>query len=223
MKDNLIHLCFVIDESGSMWSSEKDVIGGFNSLIEEQKKVTDGDCIVSVYRFSTEVSKDFIGKPLNEINSLEYHPGGGTAMNDGIGTAIHEIGVWLNDMDESERPSKNMIIIMTDGEENMSREYTLEKVKEMIKHQEEKYNWSFVYMGSDVSSLEDAKALGITLASISSKSNITKNYANINSYASSIRSAKSLDDMMLAECELGDELVSDSVRYAAQNGLAIKV
>lgn len=219
MKDNLIHLCFVIDESGSMYGSESDVIGGFNKLIEEQRKIADGECLVSVYRFSTDVRKDFIGKPLSEVEDLRYDPCGGTAMNDGIGTAIHEIGVWLNDMDESDRPSKNMIIIMTDGEENMSREYSLEQVKEMIKHQEEKYNWSFVYMGSDVTSLEDAKSLGISLASISSKGNITKNYANINSYASSFRCAKSSSDVLLAQNLLQAELEADTTRYEAQNSV----
>ena len=221
MKDNLVHLCFVIDESGSMYGSQNDIVGGFNNLIEEQKKITDGECLVSVYRFATSVKKDFIGKPLNEVEDLSYNPGGGTAMNDGIGAAIHEIGVWLNDMDESERPSKNMIIIMTDGEENMSTEYSLEQVKEMIKHQEEKYSWSFVYMGSDVSSLNDAKALGISLASISSKGNIAKNYANINSYANSYRCAASGNDILLAQNMLKCELEADTQRYAAENGITV--
>lgn len=217
MKDNLIHLCFVIDESGSMHGSESDVIGGFNNLIEEQRKVEDGECIVSVYRFASSVSKDFIGKPLNEVGELRYNPGGGTAMNDGIGTAIHEIGVWLSNMDESERPSKNMVIIMTDGEENMSYEYTLQQVKDMIKHQEEKYNWSFVYMGSDVSSLEDARALGISLSSISSKDNILKNYSNINSYTKSFRCAKTSMDTTAALSMLQAELDDDTQRYETAN------
>lgn len=221
MKDNLIHLCFVIDESGSMYDSKADIIGGFNNLIEEQRKVEDGECIVSVYRFASSVSKDFIGKPLDEISGLEYNPGGGTAMNDGIGTAIHEIGVWLNDMDESERPAKNMIIIMTDGQENMSCEYTLTQVKEMIKHQEEKYNWSFVYMGSDVSSLDDAKALGISLMSVSSKSNITKNYANVSSYANSFRCARSATDVLASETLFRAELEQDTQRYEAANGIKV--
>lgn len=218
MKDNLIHLCFVIDESGSMYGSTNDVIGGFNNLIEEQRKVKDGECLVSVYRFASQVQKEFIGKPLSEVEGLQYNPGGGTAMNDGIGMAIHEIGVWLNDMDESERPSKNMIIIMTDGEENMSCEYSLEQVKEMIKHQEEKYNWSFVYMGSDVSSLDDAKALGISLSSISSKNNICKNYSNINAYASSFRCAKTSDEVLTAQFALESELSKDTQNYTV-NGI----
>lgn len=221
MKENLIHLCFIIDESGSMWGSENDVVGGFNSLVEEQKKVENGECLVSVYRFASEAKKEFIGKPVSEISGLTYHPGGGTAMNDGIGKAIHEIGVWLNDMDESERPSKNMIVIMTDGEENMSTEYTLEKVKEMIKHQEEKYNWSFVYMGTNVTSLDDARELGISLMSVSDRANITKNYGNINSYASSFRATKSLADVQLVNSLFKEELEADTKKYEASNNVKV--
>lgn len=222
MKDNLLHLCFVIDESGSMWGSEGDVLGGFNRLIEEQKAVTSGECIVSLYRFETEVSRDFLGKPLNEVGNLEYHPGGCTAMNDGIGRAIHEIGEWLNNMDESERPSKNMIVIMTDGQENASREYTLAQVRDMIKHQEEKYDWSFVYMGSDLNSLNDAESLGIKLRSVSSKSNITKNYSNISGYASAYRCASNASDVLTAMNALECELDSDTAKYEADNGISVQ-
>lgn len=223
MKDNLLHLCFVIDESGSMWGSESDILGGFNRLIEEQKAVTSGECVVSLYRFADNVQKDFIGKPLNEVEDLKYYPGGCTAMNDGIGRAIHEIGEWLiNSMDESERPSKNMIIIMTDGQENASTEYTLDKVREMIKHQEEKYNWSFVYMGSDLNSLDDAKSLGIKLSSISSKSNITKNYSNISSYACAYRCANNASDVLTAMASLEAELGNDTAKYEADNGISVQ-
>lgn len=222
MKDNLLHLCFVIDESGSMWGSEGDILGGFNRLIEEQKNVESGECVVSLYRFADYVKTDFIGKPLEEVPSLEYNPDGCTAMNDGIGKAIHDIGEWLNNMDESERPSKNMIVIMTDGQENSSREYTLEQVRDMIKHQEEKYNWSFVYMGSDLNSLSDADSLGISLRSISSKSNITKNYDNISVFASSYRGANSAADIAYAVYALQTELESDTTKYETDNGISVQ-
>lgn len=222
MKDNLLHLCFVIDESGSMWGSEGDVLGGFNRLIEEQKAITSGECIVSLYRFENTVRRDFLGKPLNEVEDLQYHPGGGTAMNDGIGRAIYEIGEWLNSMDESERPSKNMIVIMTDGEENASREYTLSQVRDMIKHQEEKYDWSFVYMGSDLNSLNDAESLGIKLRSVSSKSNIIKNYSNISCYASAYRYASNASDALTAMNALKYELDNDTAKYEADNGISVQ-
>lgn len=222
MKSNLLHICFVLDESGSMYGSINDVIGGFQKLIDEQKQIKDGECIVSVYRFADSVKSDFIGKPVEEVQSLRYNPGGCTAMNDGIGTAIDEIGLWLSDMDESERPSKNLIVIMTDGEENVSKEYTLQDVKDRIQHQEEKYNWSFVYMGTDLTSLEDANALGIRLSSISSRDNVVKNYENINSYAACYRVAKTDLDIQAAQNSLATVLNEDTVKYSAANGIKIE-
>lgn len=222
MKSNLLHICFVIDESGSMYPSVGDIIGGFQKLIDEQKQVKDGECIVSVYRFADTVKSDFIGKPVQEVRPIEYNPGGCTAMNDGIGTAIDEVGLWLSDMDESERPSKNLIVIMTDGEENASKEYTLQDVKDRIKHQEEKYNWSFIYMGTDLSSLDDAKVLGIQMPSVSARDNIVNNYNHLNVYASSYRCAKSIDACYLAEASLKASLDSDTCNYAQENGLKLE-
>lgn len=222
MKSNLLHICFVLDESGSMYGSVNDVIGGFQKLIDEQKQIKDGECIVSVYRFADMVKSDFIGKPVEEVQPLKYNPGGCTAMNDGIGTAIDEIGLWLSDMDESERPSKNLIVIMTDGEENASKEYTLQDVKDRIQHQEEKYNWSFVYMGTDLTSLEDANALGIKLSSVSSRYNVVKNYENINSYATCYRVAKTDLDIQAAQNSLATVLNEDTVKYSAENGIKIE-
>jgi len=215
MKPNLLHICFILDESGSMFGSYDDVLGGFKKLIEEQKNVKEGECIISLYRFATEVKKDYIGLPIQEVPELVYNPSGLTAMNDGIGIAVDEIGKWLNDMDESERPSKNLIVIMTDGAENYSKEYSFEKVRNMIKHQEEKYNWSFIYMGTDISSFDDAEALGITLRSASGRDNVMFNYTHINSYATAYRCSISEVDRDASLANLSDELISDTVEYQA--------
>ena len=238
-KQGLIHVCFILDESGSMHGSESDVIGGFNKTIDEQREIKDGECLVSYFKFSDNVTEVFVGKKLDEIKPLtrgsssflytsnafyykmnadgtfttdcsceqwendktyEYSPNGCTAMNDGIGTAIDKIGKWLADMPEEERPSKNLIVIMTDGEENSSREYTLSRVKEMIQHQTEKYNWTFVYMGMDITSAKCADNLGINNRSFSSKSSVDtyKNYDNISSAVKSYRmsEAKFADETM---------------------------
>ena len=97
-------------------------------------------------------------------------------MNDGIGVAIDRVGKWLSDMDEKDRPSKNLVIIMTDGEENNSKEYSLDRVKEMIKHQTEKYSWDFMYIGTDITTKKDANRLGVTKMSMSSRKNFMENY-----------------------------------------------
>lgn len=263
MKDNLIHVCFIIDESGSMHGSESDVIGGFNKTIDEQREIKDGECLVSYFKFSDNVTEVFVGKKLDEIKPLtkgtssflytsnafhykmnadgtfttncsceqwendrtyEYSPNGCTAMNDGIGTAIDRIGKWLSDMPEEERPSKNLIVIMTDGEENVSKEYTLDKVKEMIKHQTEKYNWTFVYMGMDITSAECANNLGINLKSFSSKNSddTYQNYANISESINVYRHCCANMSDELFTSTLGNSLTSMTKAYESKMNIEIE-
>lgn len=207
MQNNYINICFVIDESGSMSSSVNDVIGGFNSVIDKQKEIKDGKCTVSLYRFSSSVKKEFIGKDINEIPKFEYYPSSMTALYDGVGTAIDEIGLWLSTMKEEDRPSKTMIVIMTDGEENNSHEYSASKIKEMIKHQEEKYSWEFIYMGYDLNNIKDAKNLGFKNVAVTTKNKMGDTYNIINNVTAAYRCASSLSeatatmDWMSTECE----------------------
>ena len=221
MKSNLLHICFVLDESGSMYNSVNDVIGGFQKLIDEQKGEKNGECIISLYRFSDTVKKDYIGKPVDEVSKLIYSPGGCTAMNDGVGTAIDEIGKWLSDMDESERPSKNMIVIMTDGQENASKEYNFDTVKAKIKHQEEKYSWTFVYMGTNLQDLKDANRLGIKMRSVSDSRNIAANYSHIDTYAKALRSSTNAASVAAANAFLTRQLCEDTTRYQVENNIAL--
>ena len=221
MKSNLLHICFVLDESGSMYNSVDDVIGGFQKLIDEQKGEKNGECIISLYRFSDTVKKDYIGKPVNEVPKLNYSPGGCTAMNDGVGTAIDEIGKWLSDMNESERPSKNMIVIMTDGQENASKEYNFDTVKAKIKHQEEKYSWTFVYMGTNLQDLKDANRLGIKMRSVSGSRNIAANYSHIDTYAKALRSSTNAASVAAADALLTKQLCEDTTRYQVENNIAL--
>lgn len=221
MKSNLLHICFVLDESGSMYNSVDDVIGGFQKLIDEQKGEKNGECIISLYRFSDTVKKDYIGKPVDEVSKLIYSPGGCTAMNDGVGTAIDEIGKWLSDMDESKRPSKNMIVIMTDGQENASKEYNFNTVKAKIKHQEEKYSWTFVYMGTNLQDLNDANRLGIKMRSVSGSKNIAVNYSHIDTYAKALRSSTNAASVAAADALLTRQLCEDTTRYQVENNITL--
>lgn len=270
-KENFIHVCFIIDESGSMGGSENDVVGGFNKTINEQKAIEAGQCAVSFFSFNTRVNERFIGKDVSEVKPLEvgqyawgnyrtittsnatyasidavldnsiidigihvesktsdplyqYTPGGGTAMNDAIGTAINKIGKWLSEMPEEERPSKNLIVIMTDGEENSSREYSLSQIKDMIQHQTEKYNWSFVYMGMDITSIDAAENLGITSRSYTSKSSesITKSWDNISYLNTCYRNAVCTADADLAYETFNAKLTEDTTLYESQTGIKIE-
>lgn len=196
MKENQIHVCFVIDESGSMYPSVSDVTGGYERIIKEQKENKNGSCIVSMYKFNLHTTKLFVGKDVNEVDEkLDYNPGGGTALYDAVGTAIDEVGKWLSDMKEEDRPEKNLIVIMTDGEENSSKEYSSSDVKDKIKHQEEKYGWSFMYLGVDLTNFKDARDLGIRMSSVTNRDNVKEYYSLIGKSMSAYRaSRKSVDE-----------------------------
>ena len=221
MKENFVHICAIIDESGSMYPSKGDVIGGFQKMIDEQKEEKEGTCAISLYRFATTVKRDFIGKDVNEIEEITYEPSGLTAMNDGIGTAITEIGKWLADMDEKDRPSKNIIVIMTDGAENNSREYDFNSINKMIKHQEEKYNWTFIYMGTDITKTDDVKKLGIRMSRFSSRDDLSENYNMLGNSTKMFRKATCSAqaavtmDWMATECDI------QNAKYEAQRGIKL--
>lgn len=191
MKDGYIHITMVIDESGSMYSSKEDVKGGIKNLVEEQKKNKDGKVTLSLYTFNDKVDEVFVGKDINDFDDFEYDPTSMTAMNDGIGTAIDKTGKWLANMKEEDRPSKVLVAIFTDGLENSSKEYTLSQVKEMIAHQEKVYSWTFMYLGTDITTTKMAEDLGIRTRTYSSRRSLSKNYDIINCATSAYRNAVS--------------------------------
>ena len=198
MKDKLIHVCFVIDSSGSMSGSEKDVIGGFEKTIKEQKEIKDGECIVSLYEFASGVKQVYLGKKLDEVNGLDYNVGGMTRLWDGLGTAIDDVGKWLADMPEEERPSKNLIVVITDGGENSSTEYRLKDIRDRIKEQTEKYNWSFIYLGNDLSDAKDADDIGIKFKGFTTKKKFYNNYDVISTGVTAYRCAANISEASLA-------------------------
>lgn len=232
MKEKFIHVCFVIDESGSMSGSENDVVGGFKKVIDEQKAVKEGTCAISLYKFSSEVSEVYCGKDINLVKPLKhvgylsrglnkenddstYSPSGCTAMFDGIGMAIDNVGKWLAGLDESERPEKNLIVIMTDGEENSSHKYSSNQIKEMIKHQEDKYNWSFVYMGTDITTTEYAESIGIKNRSYATKSDHLSNYSIVSDVTTVLRCSS----VEKGISELSAKLSDANAVYNAKTGL----
>lgn len=221
MKSNYIHVCLVVDCSGSMMGSEKDVVGGIMNVINEQKKNKNGTCSVSLYEFASTVEEKFIGKDVNEINDYKYDLRGCTALYDGIGTAIDNIGKWLADTPEDERPEKNLIVIMTDGLENASKKYKCSQIKEMIKHQEDKYNWTFMYLGSDLSDSRDADSLGITLKAATTKSDLGAAYATINAVTSTYRdTVGDVSAKMFAFSKAADTCATTlNAAYAAKTGI----
>lgn len=224
-KKNFVHVCFVIDESGSMGGTEQDVIGGFKKVVDEQKENKEGICSVSYYKFASDVEKVFIGKDVNEVEYLDgkYNPGGLTALFDGVGTAIDEIGKWLDAMPEDEKPEKNLIVIMTDGGENNSKEYSASRIKEMIKHQEDKYSWSFVYMGSDLSNADDANSMGIKTRCFSSRGDYMNNYLTVSKALNCYRNTTgSYEEKNMSFCaSLNEDCDIATEKYAQENNIDV--
>ena len=144
MKNDLTELVFILDMSGSMGRLTSDTIGGYNSLIKEQKKQK-GDAIVTTILF----------------DDRYYKPLGMTAMLDAVGRTINSIGQKLAETPEEERPATVMVTIITDGLENASKEYTWEAVQGMIKHQREKYSWIFTFIGANIDVEKVSSDLGI--------------------------------------------------------------
>ena len=224
-----LNICFIIDKSGSMYPSTQDVIGGFNKIIDEQKAIKDGKVTVSLYTFNEKVTEEYLGVDINDIKEFKYSASGTTAMNDGIGVGIDNVGKWLREKDEKgeELPGKTLVVVMTDGMENSSREYSLKTVQEKIKEQTEKYSWEFMYQGTDITTSKAADELGFKFKTYSSRENFANNYKMINCAVSSYRgmanAGASLDAATLSFCDtLNEESLKATTEYEKEIGRKIK-
>lgn len=164
MKKDLTELVMILDRSGSMGGLESDTIGGYNSMLKKQAE-TEGNVLVSTVLFDdrTEVLHDRV--PLTEVPQMtgkEYYVRGTTALLDAVGGAIHHIGNVHKYAREEDRPEKTIFVITTDGMENASREYSYERVKEMVERQKEKYGWEFIFLGANIDAVETAGRFGIS-------------------------------------------------------------
>ncbi|MBR5345961.1 MAG: VWA domain-containing protein [Clostridia bacterium] len=163
MKKNLTEMVFILDKSGSMAGLEADTIGGFNGMIERQKKV-DGEALVSTVLFSDRsvVIHDRVDlRKIEPMTDWQYFVGGCTALIDAIGGAIHHIGNVHKYAREEDRPEKTIFVISTDGMENASRQYTSNQVKAMVERQKAKYGWEFLFLGANIDAVETAAHFGI--------------------------------------------------------------
>ena len=163
-KNGITELVFILDRSGSMRGLEKDTIGGFNSMIEKQKK-QNGECYVSTVLFDNESEVVHDRVKLSEIEPMtedDYYVRGCTALIDAIGGAIHHIGNIHKYARREDVPEHTMFIITTDGMENASHKYTSDRVKVMIERQKENFGWEFLFIGANIDAVETASRYGIS-------------------------------------------------------------
>lgn len=163
MKENLTEIVFILDRSGSMSGMEGDTIGGFNSMIEQQKKA-EGEALISTVLFDneSEVLHDRVNvKDILPMTERDYTVRGCTALLDAIGGAIHHIGNIHKYAREEDVPAHTLFVITTDGMENASRRYSSDTVKQMIERQKAKYGWEFLFLGANIDAVETAGRIGI--------------------------------------------------------------
>ena len=163
MKNNITELVFILDRSGSMAGLESDTIGGFNAMLERQKK-QEGKCFVSTVLFDDQSQVLHDRAPLETVEKMtdaQYTVGGCTALLDALGDAIRHIGNIHKYARPEDVPEHTMFVITTDGMENASRRYGSREIKEMIRRQQKKYGWEFLFIGANIDAVETAARYGI--------------------------------------------------------------
>lgn len=144
-----------------MCSMANDVVGGWKSFIEKQKTEV-GECVLSLVQFDDQYETPFTAVPIQNVSpSLHFVPRGSTALRDAIGRTINAVGARLRSLPGSERPNKVAIVVMTDGEENASREFSQAQLKSMVEHQTNKYGWDFLFLGANIDSFDVGTSYGV--------------------------------------------------------------
>lgn len=198
MEKKLSEIVFILDKSGSMHGLEKDTIGGFNAMIEKQKR-GDGKALVSTILFDTDVKVLHDRVPIEKVGSLgagDYVAGGCTALLDAVGGAVHHIGRIHKYARPGDVPDSVLFIITTDGLENASRHYDLKSVRHMIEKRKKK-GWQFIFLGANIDSVETARTMGLDADMAAdyeaSSAGTGLNFRIMCDAISSVRSGKRLD------------------------------
>jgi hypothetical protein len=158
---DLRHIAIVLDRSGSMYSVKSDTEGGLKAFLAEQETAP-GTTTVSLYQFDTEYEPVYENKALADVPEYRLIPRGGTALLDAVGRTISAVGAQLAALAEDDRPGEVIVVILTDGEENQSHEFSLPTIKQMITAQQESFAWKFVFLGADQDAFAAAGGMGIS-------------------------------------------------------------
>lgn len=212
MKQGLTHIIFVVDRSGSMSGIATDMIGGYNEFIKKQKE-TPGECFVSFYQFDDVYEPVFERVALVEVKDLDantYVPRNMTALYDAIGKTANNYGEYLASLKEEERPERILFVTITDGLNNASREFTLEQVRNIIKHQTEAYKWDFVFLGSNIDAWDAGASLGV-------KGSSTLQFANAAGSVKNAFNSLGKNTVMYRSCAVKADYAFVAEDYADQD------
>lgn len=195
MKKGLTEVVCVLDRSWSMTHIIKEAIGGFNKFLKEQKE-EEGECNISIVLFNDgyDLIKDCISiEEADDLNDEDYYPRGSTALYDAIGKTINAVGERLMKTDEKDRPERVLFVILTDGEENNSKEFLKEDISSLIQQQEQKYKWEFIYLGANQDAMATGNGMGIrsqnTMDYVASPQGMSNAYLTISKSVTSFRSS----------------------------------
>jgi hypothetical protein len=158
---NLSLVAALLDRSGSMQSIVEDTCGGFDAFIATERGA-DVETVVSLAQFDTEYEQVYAHRPIADVPPLTLEPRGMTALLDAIGHFVTEIGADLASRPEDERPGAVTVLVMTDGMENSSREWTVDAVRGLIRQQEEQYAWTFVFLGANMDAVDVGTSMGFS-------------------------------------------------------------
>lgn len=212
MKQGLTHIIFVVDRSGSMSGIASDMIGGYNEFIKKQKEI-DGECFVSFYQFDDVYEAVFERVPLSKVKDLDaktYEPRNSTALYDAIGKTANNYGAYLSSLKEDERPERILFVTITDGLNNASQEFTLEQVRNIIKHQTDDYKWDFVFLGSNIDAWDTGANLGV-------KGTSTLQFANTKGSVQNAFQSLAKNTVMYRSCAVKADYAFESEDYADQD------
>jgi hypothetical protein len=193
MNKDLTEIVVVLDKSGSMGSVREDTIGGFNTFLQDQKELP-GKAVLTLTMFDTEYSFHERGSLLENVKPLNnetYAPGGMTALLDAVGKTINDVVSRHATLDEDEKPGKVIFVVITDGQENSSREITkLNELAKMVKKQEDD-GWEIVFLGADIDAWADGQSYGFSKTLGMSKASMSSNMSKMSYYTATMRNSNS--------------------------------